>query len=102
MQDANRNQQQGNQNRNQNNSNNDSLVGQLIQPQDISQTVESAVHVMQGRTDKLPDLMKHSSNILVKASERMTTTQLIVAVGLLAVGALWLAKKANEQHEQEQ
>lgn len=64
----------------------------LLQPHDMSRTVESALHVFQGRTEKLPELMQDLGQIIMKASRRFTTTQLIVAAGALTVGAVLLTK----------
>ncbi|WP_202915858.1 hypothetical protein [Pontibacter pamirensis] len=64
----------------------------LLQPHDMSKTVESALHVFQGRTEKLPELMQDLGQIIMKASRRFTTTQLIVAAGALTVGAVLLTK----------
>lgn len=93
------------QNQNGNNSNNsnsgkdkkkqgqqeDSVIT-LLQPHDMSRTVESALHVFQGRTDKLPELMQDVGQIIMKASRRFSTTQLIVAAGALTIGAVLLTK----------
>ncbi len=64
----------------------------LLQPHDMSKTVESALHVMQGKHDKLPDLMQDVGHLLVKATRRFTTTQLILAAGALTIGAVLLAR----------
>ncbi|GAB3534860.1 hypothetical protein GCM10027443_22670 [Pontibacter brevis] len=64
----------------------------LLQPHDMSRTVESALHVFQGRTDKLPELMQDVGQIIMKASRRFSTTQLIVAAGALTIGAVLLTK----------
>lgn len=64
----------------------------LLQPHDMSKTVESALHVFQGRTEKLPELMQDIGQIIMKASRRFSTTQLIVAAGALTVGAVLLTK----------
>lgn len=91
---------------NSNNSNNDSNnskknqgqgqqdggVLALFQPHDMSRTVESAMHVFQGRTDKLPELMQDIGQIVLKATRRFSTTQLIATAGALTIGAILLAK----------
>ncbi|RDV16511.1 hypothetical protein DXT99_04760 [Pontibacter diazotrophicus] len=64
----------------------------LLQPHDMSKTVESALHVFQGRTEKLPELMQDLGQIIMKASRRFTTTQLVVAAGALTIGAVLLTK----------
>lgn len=70
----------------------DDSVLTLLQPHDMSRTVESALHVFQGRTDKLPELMQDVGQIIMKASRRFSTTQLIIAAGVLTVGAVLLTK----------
>lgn len=64
----------------------------LLQPHDMSRTVESALHVFQGRSEKLPELMQDLGQIIMKASRRFSTTQLIVAAGALTIGAVLLTK----------
>jgi hypothetical protein len=68
----------------------------LLQPHDMSKTVESAMHVFQGHHEKLPDLLQDVGNILVKASKRLTTTQLIMAAGAVTVGAVLLAHYSSQ------
>ena len=67
-------------------------VLQLLQPQDMSRTIESAMHVLQGNREKLPDLLQDIGNIIVRASRKLTTTQLILAAGALTIGAVLLAR----------
>ena len=89
--------QNNNTNKQQNTSNEEGLLT-LIQPHDMSRTIESAMHVFQGRPEKLPDLMQDVGHILVKATKRFTTTQLIVAAGALTLGAVLLARmNANDE-----
>lgn len=68
----------------------------LLQPHDMSRTVESALHVFQGKHDKLPDLMQDVGNIILRATKRFTTTQLILAAGALTIGAVLLAKYSDD------
>ncbi|MCC9167230.1 hypothetical protein [Pontibacter harenae] len=74
----------------------------LLQPHDMSRTVESALHVFQGRHDKLPDLMQDVGQILLKATKRFSTTQLIVAAGALTIGAILITRYGPEGVEVEQ
>ncbi|WP_162426574.1 hypothetical protein [Pontibacter pudoricolor] len=67
-------------------------VLKLLQPHDMSKTIESAMHVLQGKHEKLPDLLQDVGNIIVKASKKLTTTQLILAAGALTIGAVLLAR----------
>lgn len=68
----------------------------LMQPHDMSRTVESALHVFQGKHDKLPDLMQDLGNIMLRATKRFTTTQLILTAGALTIGAVLLAKYSED------
>ena len=72
---------------------------QVLQPHDMSRTVESAMHVFQGRHEKLPDLMQDLGHIIVKATRRMTTTQLILATGALTLGAILIARYSGHHEE---
>lgn len=68
----------------------------LLQPNDMSRTVESAMHVVQGRHEKLPDLMHDLGNIILKATRRLSTTQLVLAAGALTIGAVLLARYSSD------
>ena len=68
----------------------------LLHPHDMSKTIESALHVFQGKHDKLPDLMQDVGNIIIRATKRFTTTQLILAAGALTIGAVLLAKYSQD------
>ncbi|ARS35444.1 hypothetical protein [Pontibacter actiniarum] len=102
-----------NQNQNQNKNNNgnqqnsnqkkqDGNVLQMLQPHDMSRTVESAMHVMQGRQEKLPDLMQDVGHIILKATRRFSTTQLILAAGALTVGAILISRYSSPDDEYEE
>ncbi|WP_347156720.1 hypothetical protein [Pontibacter chitinilyticus] len=71
----------------------------LLQPHDMSRTVESALHVFQGRHEKLPELMQDVGTIILRATKRFTTTQLIVAAGALTIGAVLLARYSAHDGE---
>ena len=70
----------------------DDSVLKLLHPHDMSKTVESAMHVIQGNHEKLPDLLQDVGNIIVRASRKLSTTQLIMMAGALTVGAVLLAR----------
>ncbi|MEJ8756784.1 hypothetical protein WG947_07255 [Pontibacter sp. H259] len=70
----------------------DESVLKVLQPQDMSKTVESAMHVLQGNHEKLPDLLQDVGNIIVRASRKLTTTQLVLVAGALTIGAVLLAR----------
>ncbi|MEJ8802760.1 hypothetical protein [Pontibacter sp. H249] len=83
----------------QKNKSGDENILTLLQPHDMSKTVESAMHVVQGRHEKLPELMHDLGNIIIKAARRMTTTQLVLAAGALTIGAVLLARYNSEDEE---
>ncbi|AKD04997.1 hypothetical protein POKO110462_18785 [Pontibacter korlensis] len=75
----------------------------MLHPHDMSRTVESAMHVFQGRHEKLPDLMQDMGHIILKASRRFTTTQLILAAGALTIGAILVSRySSDEEYEYEE
>ncbi|MBB6610470.1 hypothetical protein H7F15_05435 [Pontibacter sp. Tf4] len=76
---------------NKQNKSEDSVL-KILQPQDMSKTVESALHVLQGNHEKLPDLLQDVGNIIVRASRKLSTTQLILMAGALTIGAVLLAR----------
>jgi hypothetical protein len=92
MENENKSNQNSDSKSNKDNGNSKESVLTLLQPHDMSKTVESALHVLQGKHEKLPDLMQDIGHIIVKATKRFTTTQLIVAAGALTVGAVLLSR----------
>ncbi|WP_299824415.1 hypothetical protein [uncultured Pontibacter sp.] len=91
--------QQNNTNQDQQKKSNGEGILTLLQPNDMSKTVESAMHVIQGRHEKLPDLMHDLGTILLKAARRMTTTQVVLAAGALTIGAVLLARYNSNDEE---
>ncbi|WP_051359700.1 hypothetical protein [Adhaeribacter aquaticus] len=70
---------------------------QLIQPEDLSRTVENALHVFrQGNHDKLPDLLQDAGNLLYKASKKLTPTQLVLAVAAVAVATIFVVSQIED------
>lgn len=69
----------------------------LMQPHDMSKTVESAMHVFQGKHDKLPELLHDVGKLVLQGARRMSTTQLILTAGAVTVGAVLLAKYVADQ-----
>ena len=67
-----------------------------ILPEDVINALQSGYKVFQGESDQLDDLIKHSGVLLKKASQRFTTTQLILGIAGVAVIAIIAAKKAAE------
>ncbi|SNR75032.1 MULTISPECIES: hypothetical protein [Hymenobacter] len=70
-----------------------------ILPEDIINTLQSGYKVFTGDKDQLDDLLKNGSTLLRKASQRFTTTQLILGVAVLAGLAVFAAAKATEYAE---
>lgn len=68
-----------------------------IEPEDISRVFQNTLHVVQGHHDVLPDLLSDAGNLLMKASKKLTTTQLILVVAGIAVATIFVAKKVEEQ-----
>ncbi len=68
----------------------------MLQPHDMSKTVESAMHVIQGRREKLPDLLHDVGTLVLQAAKRMSTTQLILTAGAVTVGAILVAHYAGD------
>jgi len=99
MENENKQNQNTNKNAKQTNESEESVL-KLLHPHDMSKTVESAMHVLQGNHEKLPDLLQDIGNIIVRASKKLTTTQLILAAGALTIGAVLLARhNADEEFE---
>lgn len=99
---------QNNQNQNKGNQNKSDQQGQdknmitMLHPHDMSRTVESAMHVFQGRQDKLPDLMQDVGHLILKTSRKFSTTQLILAAGALTIGAIIASRYAPQSDEYEE
>jgi hypothetical protein len=70
-----------------------------IAPQEVSKAIEGVLHVASGKYDKLPDLMRDAGSILMRASRKLTTTQIVLAVSVLAVGVIVVATAMNESHK---
>ena len=70
-----------------------------ILPEDISKVFQGGMHIVQGDTDMLPEFMNDAGNLIMKASKRLSTTQLIMIVAGLAVASIFVAKKVEEEIE---
>jgi hypothetical protein len=68
-----------------------------IEPEDISRVFQGGLHLIQGDKDVLPDFLNDSGHLLMKASKKLSTTQLILIVAGLAVAAIFAAKKIEEE-----
>ena len=68
-----------------------------ILPEDIARTFESAYHVIQGNNEHVEDLLRHGGALLRKASQRLTPTQLVLGIAVLAAGAVFVLTKYSDQ-----
>jgi len=69
-----------------------------ILPEDLARTFESAYHVFQGKTEHVDDLLKNGGILLRKATQRFTPTQMIIGIAAIAVVAVVLINRANEDN----
>jgi hypothetical protein len=69
----------------------------LMKPHDMSKTVESAMHVFQGKHDKLPELLHDVGTLVLQGARRMSTMQLILTAGAVTLGAVLVAKYVADQ-----
>ena len=69
-----------------------------ILPEDLARTFESAYHVFQGKTEHVDDLLKHGGVLLRKATQRFTSTQMIIGIAAVAAVAVVLIKRANDNN----
>jgi hypothetical protein len=67
-----------------------------ILPEDLARTFESAYNVFQGKTEHVDDLLKHGGILLRKASNKFSPTQMVVGIAALAVVAVVLINRAND------
>lgn len=67
-----------------------------IVPEDIINTLQSGYKVFQGDSEQLEDFLKHGGQLLRKASQRFTTTQLIIGVAVVASIAIIAVAKTSE------
>lgn len=75
--------------------------GLSFHPQEISKTFENALHLYRGDHDKLPELLKDAGTLLIKFSRKLSTPQLILAIGVVACGVALVAVNIAKQHEEE-
>jgi hypothetical protein len=72
----------------------------LLQPQDLSRAFENAMHVFKdGRHEKLPELLQDTGHLLMKASQRLTRRQLVLAVAAIAVVAVFVVSRIADDDE---
>jgi recombination associated protein RdgC len=68
-----------------------------ILPEDLARTFESAYHVFKGDHDHIDDLLKNGGSLLRKAAQRLSQTQLIIGIAVLAAVAVVAINKAQEE-----
>lgn len=67
-----------------------------IQPEDIINALQSGYKVFRGEQEHFEDMVKHSSSLLRKISQRFTPVQIIVGIAVLAsVAVIAVAKTAE-------
>ena len=67
-----------------------------ILPEDLARTFESAYHVFKGEAEHIDDLLKSGGTLLRKASKRLTQTQMIIGIAVLAIAAVVAINKSQE------
>lgn len=67
-----------------------------ILPEDLARTFESAYHVFKGEAEHIDDLLKSGGTLLRKASKKLTQTQMIIGIAVLAVAAVLVINKTQE------
>jgi ABC-type transporter Mla subunit MlaD len=67
-----------------------------ILPEDLARTFESAYHVFKGEAEHIDDLLKSGGTLLRKASQRLTQTQMVIGIAVLAIVAVIAINKTQE------
>lgn len=70
-----------------------------VRPHEISKTFENALHLYRGDHEKLPELLKDAGALLLRFSRKLSTPQLILAVGIVACGVALVAINIARQQE---
>ncbi|MDO1449000.1 hypothetical protein Q0590_22165 [Rhodocytophaga aerolata] len=71
-----------------------------VRPHEISKTFENALHLYRGDHEKLPELLKDAGALLLRFSRKLSTPQLILAVGIVACGVALVAVNIAKQQEE--
>ena len=71
-----------------------------VKPHEISKTFENALHLYRGDHEKLPELLKDAGALLLRFSRKLSTPQLILAVGIVACGVALVAVNIAKQQEE--
>ncbi len=75
-------------------------TGAQVRPHEISKTFENALHLYRGDHEKLPELLKDAGALLLRFSRKLSTPQLILAVGIVACGVALVAVNIAKQQEE--
>lgn len=67
-----------------------------IMPEDLARVFESAYHVFQGNHDHMDDLLKNGGVLLRKAAKKLSPTQMVVGIAVLAAVAVVLINRASQ------
>lgn len=68
-----------------------------ILPEDLARTFESAYHVFKGDAEHIDDLLKSGGTLLRKASQRLSQTQMIIGIAVLAIAAVVVINKSQQE-----
>lgn len=71
----------------------------MIESHEVSEPIKDAIDVVQGDTNKLPKVMERTGSLLLKMRNRLSTTQMALAVGALAVGLVLVTKKIADKRQ---
>ena len=75
-------------------------MDQQVGPHELSRTFENALHLYRGDHEKLPELLKDAGALLLRFSRKLSTPQLILAIGIVACGVALVAVNIAKQHEE--
>lgn len=67
-----------------------------IKFEDITRTIDAAMNVFQGKTERMDDLLKDGGTLLRKVSKKFSPTQLVLTVAALAVVSIIAINRATE------
>lgn len=70
-----------------------------IIPEDVINALQSGYRVFRGEQEHFEDMVKHSSTLLRKISQRFTPIQIIVGIAVLASVAVVAVSKTAEALE---
>ncbi len=76
-------------------------AGAQVKPHEISKTLEHALHLYKGDHERLPELLKDAGALLLRFSRKLSTPQLILAIGIVACGVALVAVNIAKQQEDE-